>query len=43
MSYIGDSMDNVVLKRVITGYGKSRTDIGGKCPERFDFDFLRFV
>ena len=37
MRYIGDSMDNGVLKRVITGYGKSRPDIGGNCPERLDF------
>lgn len=32
-----------VLKRVIKGYGKSRPDMGGNCPERFDFEFLKFV
>ena len=32
-----------VLKRVIKGYGKSRSDMGGNCPERFDFEFLKFV
>ena len=25
------------------GYGKSRPDMGGYCPERFDFDFIKFV
>lgn len=32
-----------VIKRVVTGYGKSRPDMGGYCPERFDFDFIKFV
>lgn len=32
-----------VLKRVITNYGKTRPDMGDGCPERFDFEFLRFV
>lgn len=32
-----------VLKRVLKGYGKSRPDMGGNCPERFDFGFLKFV
>ncbi|MEG0320030.1 MAG: EutP/PduV family microcompartment system protein [Niameybacter sp.] len=32
-----------VIKRVVTGYGKSRPDMGGYCPERFDWDFLKFV
>lgn len=32
-----------VLKRVIQNYGKSRSDIGGNCPERLDFQFLRYV
>lgn len=32
-----------VLKRLIKGYGKSRADMGGYCPERFDFDFIQFV
>ncbi len=32
-----------VIGRVIKGYGKSRPDMGGNCPERFDLDFLKFV
>jgi adenylate kinase family enzyme len=32
-----------VIKRVIKNYGKSRPDMGGYCPERFDFDFLKNV
>lgn len=32
-----------VIKRVIFNYGKSRKDMGGNCPERFDFEFLKFV
>lgn len=32
-----------VIKRVITNYGKSRPDMGGNCPERLDFEFLRTV
>ncbi len=32
-----------VIKRVIKGYGKTRPDMGGNCPERFDLDFLKFV
>ena len=32
-----------VLKRVLKGYGKSRPDMGGYCPERLDFEFLKFV
>lgn len=32
-----------VIKRVVTGYGKSRSDMGGYCPERFDLDFIKFV
>ena len=32
-----------VLKRVITNYGESRSDMGGNCPERFDLSFLKFV
>lgn len=32
-----------VLKRVITGYGRTRSDMGDNCPERFDFEFLKFV
>lgn len=32
-----------VLKRVITTYGKERPDMGKGCPERIDFDFLKWV
>lgn len=34
------------VKRVIKNYGKSRPDMGGTCPERFDrkkFEFLKAV
>ena len=32
-----------VLKRVIKGYGKVRSDMGGNCTERIDFSFLKYV
>ena len=32
-----------VLKRVITSYGRVRPDMGEGCPERFDWEFLRWV
>lgn len=32
-----------VLRRVCTGYGKSRPDMGGNCPERLDLSFLWYV
>lgn len=35
-----------VIKRVVTNYGKSRDDMGGYCPERFDraeLEFLKIV
>ena len=32
-----------VLKRVLTTYGKSRPDMGEGCPERIDFEFLKWV
>ena len=32
-----------VLKRVITTYGTVRPDMGEGCPERIDFDFLKWV
>ncbi len=32
-----------VLKRVITTYGTVRPDMGEGCPERFDWDFLKWV
>lgn len=32
-----------VLKRVLTTYGTVRPDMGDGCPERIDFDFLKWV
>lgn len=32
-----------VLKRVIAYHGRTRSDMGGNCPEKFDLDFLKFV
>jgi len=32
-----------VIERVIKNYGKSRSDMGGYCPEKFDFKFLKSV
>lgn len=32
-----------VLKRVFTTYGKVRPDMGEGCPERIDWDFLKWV
>lgn len=32
-----------VLKRYFQSRGKSRPDMGGNCPERLDFEFLKFV
>lgn len=32
-----------VIERVIKNYGKSRPDMGGYCPEKFDFKFLKAV
>ena len=32
-----------VTKRIVTTYGKVRPDMGEGCPERFDFEFLRWV
>ena len=32
-----------VIKRVIKYHGKTRPDMGGNCPERFDLDFMKFV
>ncbi|MFT3952396.1 MAG: topology modulation protein [Oscillospiraceae bacterium] len=31
------------VRRVIRHYGKSRADMGGHCPERFDFAFLKTI
>ena len=32
-----------VIRRVITNYGKTRVDMGEDCPERFDWEFMKFV
>lgn len=32
-----------VIRRVVTSYGRVRWDLGEGCPERFDWEFLRFV
>lgn len=32
-----------VIKRVILSYGKTRSDMGANCPERFDLDFMKFI
>ena len=32
-----------MMQRVIANYGKSRPDMGGNCPERFDLEFAKFI
>jgi adenylate kinase family enzyme len=32
-----------VLKRIVTTYGTVRPDMGPNCPERIDWEFLRWV
>jgi len=32
-----------VCKRVLMHYGKTRPDMGGGCPERFDLEFMKWV
>ena len=32
-----------MTQRVIANYGKSRPDMGGNCPERFDPEFVKFI
>lgn len=32
-----------VFKRIITTYGRVRSDMGAGCPERFDLEFLKWV
>ncbi len=32
-----------VTERVLKNYGKTRADMGGNCPERFDFDFYKAI
>lgn len=31
------------FKRVLCNYGRTRDDMGGNCPERFDFDFFKWI
>ena len=32
-----------VVKRYLKNRGKTRSDVGGDCPEKLDFPFLKFV
>lgn len=32
-----------VIKRVLTNYDKTRADMGGNCPEKFDWNFMKDV
>ena len=32
-----------ILRRTFVNYGKSRTDLGDECPERFDAAFFRYA
>ena len=32
-----------VIKRIVTTYGKMRPDMGEGCPERIDWEFLKWV
>jgi adenylate kinase family enzyme len=32
-----------VLRRTLTGYGRTRPDLPESCPERFDIPFFRYV
>lgn len=32
-----------VLKRVIKNYGSTRMDMAENCPERFDFEFIKYI
>lgn len=32
-----------VCKRILTHYGKTRPDMGDGCPERFDWEFMKWV
>ena len=31
------------LKRILSGYGKTRPDMGEDCPERLDIEFLKYI
>ncbi len=32
-----------VLRRIVTTYGRTRPDLAEGCPERFDWEFLKYV
>lgn len=32
-----------MFRRVVRWHGKSRPDMGGGCPERFDLSFIKFI
>jgi adenylate kinase family enzyme len=32
-----------VLRRVVLGYGRGRSDVAPGCPERFDWAFLKWI
>jgi adenylate kinase family enzyme len=32
-----------VLRRVVTGWGRTRPDMAAGCPERLQWDFLRYI
>ena len=32
-----------VTQRIIKNYGRTREDMGGNCPEKFDFDFYKAI
>ncbi len=32
-----------IAKRILTNYGKVRPDMGSGCPERFDWEFIKWV
>jgi adenylate kinase family enzyme len=32
-----------VVKRVISSYGRTRLDMAAGCPERFDFEFMKWI
>ena len=32
-----------MLQRVLGNYGKNRTDMPDGCPERFDWEFIKYI
>jgi len=32
-----------VMRRIISGYGRTRPDLADNCPERLDWEFLKYV